>query len=101
MLSEYSFAHPEEFADESEPGKEGGHQASGVVETLKKQLLEKNQNLGALQDSLYEAESDKKALLLRINELLARAQEDKVFAPSSLLYLHECLLTHAQALCVL
>jgi hypothetical protein len=82
MLSEYSFAHPEEFADESETGRDGGHhKPSGVVETLKQQLLEKNQNLGALQDSLYEAESDKRALLLRINELLARAQEEKVFAP--------------------
>lgn len=84
MLSEYSFAHPEEFADESQPGMEGGHQANGVVETLKNQLLEKNQDLGALQDTLLEAESAKKQLLLRINELLARAQEEKVRTPCCL-----------------
>ena len=48
------------------------------MEALKRQLMERNGDLGALQERMEEAENAKGALLMRINELLARAQEEKV-----------------------
>lgn len=83
VLSEYSYAHPEDFDDEEDGDgggeeKQDGGKPTGAVEALKRQLLERNQDVDMLKNNMEEAERARTGLLMRINELLARAQEESL-----------------------